>query len=365
MIVVNNPGTWSHIYPPLKHAQWNGLTPTDLIFPFFMFIMGVSMYISLSKSNFTPSPGLYKKIIRRSLLLILIGWLIGTLGFFLRQWYLLADDPSISIWQRIGKSLWSLPTLRVLGVFPRLGITYGIAACLTVWLSQKQLRYTIAGVLILYALILIFGNGYEYGEGNILSVVDRAILTRAHMYYDNGIDPEGILSTIPATIHVLIGVLTGHTVMTMKGNERLVTLFSQGAIMALVGYIISWWLPINKKIWSPTFVLVTCGLGILFLALLIYIIDHKEKGRWIDFFVPFGSNPLFTYLVSTMLALLFLRVRIPIGDGYTTVASWGYQSLLTITNIEKLASLLYAFIFMLINWNVGYILHKKKIYIKI
>ncbi|MDO5036203.1 MAG: heparan-alpha-glucosaminide N-acetyltransferase domain-containing protein [Porphyromonas sp.] len=367
MILVNNPGSWGHMYAPLRHAPWNGLTPTDLIFPFFLFIMGVSMYISMSKQNFEPTPQLYRKIFKRTILLILIGWLVGTFSYFLRMWYVLGEDPSLTFWQRLGQSLWSLPTLRILGVFPRLGLTYCIAALLTLWLTRKDLVKVSMIVLVLYAVLLLIGNGngYEYGEANILARVDRAILTPAHMYSDKGVDPEGILSTIPASIQVVVGVLVGHVVMNMRGDSRLVRLFVIGVSMALVGYILGWWLPVNKKVWSPTFVFVTCGLGTTLLALLIYTIDHKGHEKWTRFFAPFGVNPLFTYLASTVLALLFLRIRIPTTDGFTTVASWGYQSLFALFEIPKLASFVYSLIFLLINWGLGYILYKKKIYIKL
>lgn len=365
MIIVNNPGSWGHIYPPLRHASWNGMTPTDLVFPFFLFIMGVSMYISLSKFQFQPTRELYRKIAKRTILLIVIGWLVSIFSFFLRNWYALGEDPSISFWSRVGQSLWAFPHLRILGVFPRLGLTYGIAALLTVWLSQNKLKTVVWVTLVLYALLLLFGNGYEYGEANILSRVDRAILTPAHMYSDNGIEPEGLLSTIPAAMQVVVGVLIGHILMTNKEDKRLVLLFQTGVTLALVGYIVSWFLPLNKKIWSPSFVLVTCGLATLFLASLIYLVDHNKRAKWLRFFTPFGANALATYLASTVLTLLFLRVRIPTAEGYTTIYRWGYESLCQLLVIPELASLAYALLFLLINWSIGYTLYRNKIFIKI
>lgn len=365
MILVNNPGSWSHMFAPLKHAPWNGLTPTDLIFPFFLFIMGVSMYISLSKSGFESSPKVYKKIFRRAIILILIGWAVSWFSFFLRNWFALGEDPTLTLGQRLGKSLWALPHLRILGVFPRLGLTYAIAACLTIWLkNSKRMGWVIGIVLFLYAVLLLLGNGFAYGEENILSRIDLAVLGRSHMYWDNGIEPEGLVSTIPAAMQVLLGVIIGSMVMTLKGDQRLVKLFVVGVSLTLAGYVLGWWIPVNKKVWSPSFALVTSGLATTFLALLMWVIDHKGEEGWTKFFKPFGMNPLFTYLASTILALLFIFVRIPTAEGYTTISGAVYGWLSSFT-CPTCASFLYSFLFLLLNWGLGYILYKKKIYIKI
>ena len=366
MILVNNPGSWGHMYAPLRHAEWIGLTPTDLIFPFFLFIMGVSIHLALHKHVLHPTPQVVRHVIKRAILLILIGWGIVWLSFFLRHLFKLGEDPSISLGSRLAQSLWALPHLRILGVFPRLGITYGIAALLTLYFRERTLIRISVVALVLYSLILLFGNGYVYGEENILSIVDRAILTPAHMYSDNGIEPEGILSTIPATVQVLIGVLVGKRMMSAtEGDLRLVRLFTIGASLAVAGVILGWFMPMSKKAWTPSFVLTTCGLATLLLGWFIRLEELKIGTRVTRFFLPFGANALFTYLASTVLSLLFIFVRIPTAGGYTTVAGWGYRSLLAPVQIPELASFLYSFLFMLLNWSLGLILYRKKIFIKL
>ena len=184
MILVNNPGSWGYVYSPLKHAQWNGLTPTDLIFPFFMFIMGISTYISLRKYNFTFSTPAALKIIKRTIVIFLIGIAIN--WFALLCYY---HDP--------------LPfaQIRVLGVMQRLALCYGASALIALLIKHKYIPYLIVALLVGYFILLITGNGFAYNETNILSIVDRSILGDAHMYQDNHIDPEGLLSTIPYIAH--------------------------------------------------------------------------------------------------------------------------------------------------------------------
>lgn len=365
MITVNNPGSWAHMYAPLKHAEWIGLTPTDLIFPFFLFIMGVSIHLSLSSSH-APTRSVVTHILKRSFLLVLIGWAVVCFSFFLRKWFSLAEDPSISIGDRLAQSLWAFPHMRILGVFPRLGITYGIAALLAFFFSDKVLVRISVTILLLYGSLLLWADGYVYGEANILSRIDRLILTPSHMYSDNGIDPEGVLSTFPAVVQVLIGVLVGRCLKAAEATRaRLVHLFMIGCTLSIVGVVVSWGLPLSKKIWSPSFVLVTCGLATLFLAWLMRLEELRIGGRVSKFFLPFGANALFTYLASTVLTLLFLFVRIPTSGGYTTVARWGYHSLLELVTSPELASFLYSLIFLFINWLLGYILYKKRIFIKL
>lgn len=259
MILVNNPGSWGHAYAPLKHAQWNGLTPTDLVFPFFMFIMGISTYISLKKYNFTFSTPAALKIIKRTIVIFLIGI---ALNWFALLCYTHNPLP--------------FEQIRILGVMQRLALCYGASALIALLLKHKYIPYLIVGLLVGYFIILITGNGFAYNETNILSIVDRSILGDAHMYQDNHIDPEGLLSTIPSIAHVLIGFCVGKLLMEVKDiHEKLERLFLIGTILTFAGFLFSYGCPFNKKIWSPTFVLVTCGLGSSLLALLVWIIDIK------------------------------------------------------------------------------------------
>ena len=367
MILVNNPGSWGYIYAPLRHAPWNGLTPTDLVFPFFMFIMGISTYISLKKYDFRFSWPTLCKILRRTVVIFAIGIGIAWFGRFLRR---IMDDATF--WEAVN----NFDTIRVLGVMPRLALCYGISATVAIALHCKRLPYVIAGILITYTIILLIGNGWEFSLDNVIARVDHAVIGANHLYADTidgvtlKLDPEGLLSTLPAIAHTLLGFWVGMKMMAFKDNHRkALFLFIVGAVLTFSGFLLDYGLPINKKIWSPTFVLTTCGLAASLLGLLIWIIDIEKHRRWCRFFEVFGVNPLYLYVQGAVLSLIFGIVRIPSSTaeaGYTTVHGWFYNDVLvTMVGDETFASLLYAIAFIAVNWAVGYILYTKKIYIKI
>lgn len=367
MILVNNAGSWYFIYAPLKHESWNGLTPTDLVFPFFMFIMGISTYISLRKFNFEPSFPTFLKIIKRTAIIFLIGVVLSWLSLSLNT-YRALEPENLGFLERFWTAITNFKHIRILGVMQRLALTYGIASIVAITVKHKYIPYTIITTLIVYFLVLFFGNGFEKSEQNIISVVDRAVLGINHMYKDSGIalDPEGLLSTIPAIAHVLIGFCCGAVLMTAKDNEQRITkLFIIGTILAFAGFLLSYGCPINKKIWSPTFVLATCGLASLFLALLIWIIDIKGHKKWCVFFESFGVNPLFIYVMAGVLGILVGQPFFAYGDGTISAKGYIYSTLLQPCFGDYLGSLVYAIVFVCMNWIVGNILYKKKIYIKI
>lgn len=372
MILVNNPGTWSHIYTPLEHAPWNGLTPTDLVFPFFMFIMGISTFMSLRKFEFKPSKSLLTKILRRTVVIYLIGLAIAWFSNFC--YGLSRADVAIPLGERILTAMNSFDHLRLVGVMPRLAMCYCLASIVAITVRHKLIPWVIAGILVVYSIMLIIGHGYDFSHDNIIYIVDNAILGEAHMYkglvvdgVNIAFDPEGLLSTFPAIAHVLIGFMCGEAIMRTKDNyQRISDLFITGTILMFAGFLLSYGLPINKNIWSPTFVLTTCGLAASFLALLIWIIDIKGYKTWSRFFESFGINPLFLYVLGGVLGILFGSIKIPYGDATISIKSLIYQeTLLPIFGDETLASCVYAILFVCLNWCIGYILYKKKIYIKI
>ncbi|MDE6810638.1 MAG: DUF5009 domain-containing protein [Muribaculaceae bacterium] len=368
MILVNNPGSWGSIYAPLRHAEWHGLTPTDLVFPFFMFIMGVSSYISLRKFDFSFSWPTFIKIIRRTIVIFAIGLAIAWLGLFLRG---IASGASII------EATLNFDHIRILGVMPRLAICYGIASIIAITLRHKYLPIFIVGLLVLYSIILLTGNGFEFADSNVISIVDHKILGPDHMYGDTvgGVylkfDPEGLLSTIPSIAHVLIGFWMGMLIMGTKDNNvRIQDLFIAGTILTFAGFLLDFGLPINKKIWSPTFVLTTCGLASSFLGLLIWIIDIKGYKKWCRFFEVFGINPLFMYVLGAVLSILIGYIKVPSGStesGMISLKGAIYTDFLVplCQNNTTLASLIFAILFVVFNWCIGYVLYKKKIYIKI
>ena len=312
MIMVNNPGTWGHIYAPLRHAEWNGLTPTDLVFPFFMFIMGISTYISLKKYNFEFSHAAAMKILKRTIIIFLIGLAIGWFSRFCYYWA--GSHEGLSFSEQLWASVWTFDRIRILGVMQRLALCYGATAIIALTMKHRHIPYLIATLLVGYFILLMCGNGFAYNETNILSIVDRAILTPAHMYKDNGIDPEGLLSTIPSIAHVLLGFCVGRMMLDSNRAE---------------------------------------------------IIDVKGYKKWCTFFEAFGVNPLFMYVLGGVLSILFGSISFPWGDGNISIHGFLYKIVLMPIFGETGGSLAYALLFVAINWCIGYQLYKRKIYIKI
>lgn len=365
MILVNNPGSWGNIYAPLRHASWNGLTPTDLVFPFFMFIMGISTFISLRKFNFEFTWPTVWKIIRRTVVIFLIGMFIAWFGLFLR---------GVSNGAEVLEAALNFDRIRILGVMPRLAICYGVASLVAITLRQKYLLPFIISLLVVYAIILLTGNGFAFADTNIISIVDHKVLGPAHMYADtiDGVtlkfDPEGLLSTLPSIAHVLIGFWIGMMIMKANDNhKRIEILFIAGTILTFSGFLLDFGMPINKKIWSPTFVLTTCGLACSLLGLLIWIIDILGYKKWCRFFEAFGVNPLFMYVLGAILSIIIGCIKVNGSAGVTSLKGLIYNDMLIplCGGNVTLASFLFAILFVMLNWIIGYILYKKKIYIKI
>lgn len=361
MLLVNNPGSWGSIYAPLRHAEWHGLTPTDLVFPFFMFIMGVSTWFSLKKYNFEFSAASLRKVLRRTVVIFAIGLGIAWLAKVL---YGIHGD----------RPIWDIMTdfshIRVLGVMPRLALCYCAASILAMLLRRKALALTTGALLVLYSILLIAGNGFEFSADNIICRIDHAVLGENHMYGDTvggqylKFDPEGLLSTLPSIAHVLIGFLCGGLITGTADNMRRTnSLFIVGAILTFAGLLLSYGIPVNKKIWSPTFVLTTCGLASTLLALLITVIDIKGYRSWSRFFEAFGINPLFMYCYGTVFAVLLGAIHIGEKSIHTILYNDALMPLCA--GNATLASLLYAIFVVVAVWLVGLILYKKKIYIKI
>lgn len=365
MIMVNNPGSWLHVYAPLGHASWHGLTPTDLVFPFFMFIMGISTYISLRKYKFEFSVDAGRKILKRTIVIFAIGLGIAWFSLFCRTFNSLAGE-EISFWQRLGESIWNFDRIRILGVMQRLALCYGATAIIALLMKHKYIPYLIAGILVAYYFLLQFGNGFAYDETNILSIVDRAVLGINHIYKDNGIEPEGLLSTLPSIAHVLIGFCCGKLLLEVKDiNDKLLRLFLLGTILTFAGFLLSYGCPINKKIWSPTYALTTCGLASSFLALLVWIIDVKGYKQWSRFFEAFGVNPLFMYVLGAVLAILLGNILFVYDGATISLKGYIYGVLLQPWLGDYLGSFIFSLLFVGLNWVIGYRLYKKKIYIKI
>lgn len=363
MILVNNPGSWSHVYAPLKHAQWHGLTPTDLVFPFFMFIMGVSMFLSLKKYNWELTPACFGKIAKRSILLFLVGYGLNWFGYGLSTFTSLAEMP---MGDRLVHSFLNFPDIRVLGVMQRLAIVYFVGSVIGCILkSPRHILYASGAILFLYWILLLLANGFSFSEDNIIAVIDLKLIGESRMYHDTNLegmriafDPEGLLSALGSIGHVLLGYYAGILIARAnKDNEKVTrSLFIFGTIILFAGLLLQYACPVNKKIWSSTFALVTCGFGTLTLALLIWIIDIKGKKKWASFFEAFGINPLFLFVAGSVFSTIF---RI------TGLKALIHDSLLACFVDPYFASLCYALLYVFFIWTLGYYLYKKQVYIKL
>ncbi len=341
MILVNNPGSWGHVYTPLEHAAFNGLTPTDLVFPFFMFIMGISTYISLRKYNFAYSHATLRKIVKRTVVIFCIGLFLNLLAKSVFTHHLNFEE------------------LRYLGVMQRLAIGYGVTSLVAITVKHKYFPAIILVTLAVYFLLLAMGDGFNLSATNIVARFDVWALGTSHMYHDGGMafDPEGLLSTLPAVCHVMVGFYCGKLLFSAKDNdEKIQRLFLVGTILTFAGFLLSYGCPINKKVWSPTFVITTCGLASSFLALLIWIIDIKGYQGWCVFFRSFGVNPLFIYVFAEIMGILL---------GATGASVFIYEKVLVPVLGNYPGSLAYALLYVLFCWSIVHILYKKGIYVKI
>jgi len=349
MIVVNSPGNWGTTFSPLLHAQWHGFTLTDLVFPTFMFVVGNAMSFNLEKYAAKGSAEFLKKVFKRTAIIFLLG--------FLMYWFPFVHSENGSL------TFNALSDTRIMGVLQRIALGYLFASLiLFYWKEKGAIWFSVIALLGYWLIMCLFGD-YSL-EGNAGIILDKFILGTNHMYHGEGVafDPEGLLSTLPAIVNVIAGYLAGKFIQ-QKGNsfETIGTLMVCGSLLLLAALTWDLVFPINKKLWTSSFVLYTIGLDLLILPVLIFIIDIRRKTVWTYFFEVFGKNTLFIYLVSEVgLVTLYL---IPAGE--VSLASWLYEHVFSSLTGPYLGSLLFALSWMLVCWLIGYVLDKKKIYIKV
>lgn len=349
MILVNNPGSWAHIYAPLEHAKWNGCTPTDLVFPFFLFVVGVSMFFSFAKYNNTLNRDTLLKIGKRTLLIFAIGLFLNSFP----QW------------------MTDYSKLRIMGVLQRIALAYGIGALIVLASPRKYLAYIGGAILLFYFGLMYFLGGSDPFslEGNATIPFDSAVLGVNHLYKGFGVpfDPEGLLSTIPAIVTVIIGYMVGALVKEAEKKSVPLKLVLVGTVMIIAGLIWALVFPINKPIWTSSYVLYAGGWASMVLAILIWLIDLKGFTKWTSFFVVFGMNPLFIFALSGLWAKCMGRlVKIPVADGTTLSGSgWLYTKVFEPLAGDINGSLLFAISHVVFFWLIGYVLYKKKIFIKV
>ena len=354
MIIVNTPGNGATTFSPLNHAHWNGFTPTDLVFPSFLFAVGNAMSFVMAKWSNLKQSEVLLKIFKRTFIIFLLG--------FLMYWF-----PFVKM-DAAGQII-SFPfsDTRVFGVLQRIALCYGAASLMVYYLKPKTAFIVSVGFLFLYWLLLyILGDPAAplSLEGNAVLRLDRWLIGEKHMYHGDGIafDPEGLLSTLPAIANVVGGYLAGKYIQ-QKGNtyEGLSVLLLSGAVLLFLGYAWDLSFPINKKLWTSPFVLYTVGLDCIIISVIIYITQFKNKTSWTYFFEVFGRNPLFIYLLSELAAILLFFFK---TDPKTSVFKWIYTNIFSNAG-SYMGSLLFAISFMLLCWLVGYVLDKKKIYVRV
>ncbi|MDH4220261.1 MAG: heparan-alpha-glucosaminide N-acetyltransferase domain-containing protein [Candidatus Aminicenantes bacterium] len=348
MILVNNPGSWKHVYAPLQHAEWHGWTPTDLVFPFFLFIVGVSVSLALSKriARGDRLPSLYFKIFSRSFILF-------ALGIFLRLLF-----------------RFDFGNLRIPGVLQRIAICYLLSALIFTKVGTKGRLVISLFILMAYYLILKFvpvpgyGPGVLEYEGNLCGYIDVKILG-GHLYKPS-FDPEGILSTFPTIATTLIGTLTGDWLRSSKKVLQKTTgLLIAGIVMTGSGLLLHPHFPINKQLWTSTFVLFTSGAALVLLGLCFLLIDGIGFKKWAYPFLVLGTNAIFVYAGSIVMAKLLVLIKVSTGQGTLTLQAFINKNLLVPLFGSLNGSLLFALLFILL-WIVGMIpFYRNQIFIKV
>ncbi len=404
MILVNNPGTWSHIYDPLEHAPWHGVTPTDLVFPFFLFAVGNAMAFVMPRFEAAGDFVFWKKVLKRSLLIFAIGLFLNWSPFV--RWD--NDQLIFRAWE-YANSNGDLIGVRIPGVLQRIALCYFFASIIAYYLKPRGAF--LAGIILLlfYWVLCVIGNPADpYSiTGWFGTDIDKAVLGPVHLYRGERVngqtyifDPEGLMSTIPAIVQVIFGYLVGDyiiknekvkientqdpkielTSISTQINYRvnnlyriLTGLFMASMALLFAGYVWGLVFPLNKKIWTSSYTVYTTGLAISILAVLIYAIEVRSyRGWWSRFFDVFGKNPLFIFFLSGFLPRLQSLIRIP--NGFTEAGSpkylspfgWFYENICKpIPGPPENGSLAYAIIIILFYWSIVYFMDKKKIYVKV
>jgi predicted acyltransferase len=351
MILVNNPGTWNSIYWPLEHAEWDGWTPTDLIFPFFLFIVGISITLAFARRVETGSDErvLMLKVVKRAAIIFGLGLFLNGFPYF------------------------NLAEIRIAGVLQRIAVCYLVASLIflrTRWRTQAIIA---AALLLLYWFlmtvvpVLIFGASDLSKEGNLAAHVDRWLLGK-HIWKGGVVyDPEGLLSTIPAIATTLAGILTGHWLRSRRTQfEKVGGMFFIGACAITVGWVWHFWFPVNKSLWTSSYVVLTAGMALQLLAICYWLVDIKGYRAWAKPFIIFGVNALALFVFSGLLARLMGLVKIPRGDGSSlALQPYIYKNLFASWAAPINASLLYAIVYIFFWLLLMWLLYRKNIFIKV
>lgn len=372
MILVNDPGSWEHVFPPLDHAEWNGATPTDMIFPGFLVMVGISMTLSFATrlERGASHRHLALHAVRRGALLVFLGLLLNAAPRF------------------------ELAHLRFPGVLQRIGVCYTLAALLFLalpgpeigrWRRQREIVLAAITVALLagYWLLLRFyptpgfGAGRLDSYGSLPAVVDRAVFGLNHLYrfattpgFGITYDPEGLLSTLPALATLLIGVLAGEEMRRERQAgwppaKTCGTLASVGTVLWLLGLALSWILPLNKKLWTSTFAVFSAGIALLLLAGCFYLVDLRRDRRGLTLPLIFGTNAILCYVLADVLAITLGQIHVLSAAGTVSLSGWLYRSLFSPWLPPRLASVSYALGFVLVVAAMVYPLYRRRIFLRL
>jgi predicted acyltransferase len=364
MIIVNTPGNADTTYPPLLHASWNGFTPTDLVFPTFMFVVGNAMSFAMKKWEGLSNSTVFWKVFKRTLIIFLLG--------FLMYWF-----PFVHWNSQHHLEFNPISHTRIMGVLQRIALGYFFAALMIRYLKPAAVyRLSIIFLFLYWLILLVCGDPADpYNMlTNAGSKLDLWLFGSNHLYHGERVafEPEGVLSTLPAIVNVIFGYAAGRWVQEKarpddpvgrgRSYEGLAKLLFAGALSVILALSWDWFFPINKKLWTGSFVLITVGIDCIILAALIYIIDFLQQHKWTYFFEVFGRNPLFIYLLSELGATMLWFIHM--GPNHQPLHRWLFQNIFTYAGMY-FGSFLFAMSFMLFCWLIGYLLDKRKIYVRV
>jgi predicted acyltransferase len=379
MLLVNDPGTWSAIYPPLEHAAWHGWTPTDLIFPFFLFIVGITTHLSIEarRARGDDEGMLMRQIVRRGLIIFLAGLLLNGFPFF--TWATVPGNPDPSFVDRVVDRLYNW---RIMGVLQRIGIAYMLAALLSFRTTLKQQVAIIASLLFGYwfamTLLPVPPDGFlgvdvlDKPTATLAAYFDRALLDWGrygnHLWINSRTwDPEGPFSTIPAIGTAMLGILCGRWIGSSRPlSERLAGMFAAGSIAMMAGLMWHWSFPINKSLWTSSYVLFTAGMAAVTLATCMWVIDEHRVTGWTKPFVIYGMNPIIAFVGSGITARLIYSVfKVESGGQQISLQAWIYRTFYASWLAPRNASLLFAVTFVLVWFAILWVLYRRRIFLKV
>lgn len=347
MILVNTPGSWSHIYSPFRHAEWHGATLTDLVFPAFLFVVGLSMALSFKHVDTTKRNELILKIIKRGSLIFIVGLLLNYFPFYNR----------------------TFENLRFFGVLERIALAFMGAALIIVFIRNKKHIMTVIAVLLLvhYLILIAFSNQNPFSlEGNISGKIDIFLFGEKHVYKGFGIpfDPEGLLGLLSSIPHILIAYLIALKFIESKAGIEI--FIKEASIVAAAFFALSLILdifyPINKALWTGSYVFYSISLILLFWLCLIWFVEIKKKKKWAFIFIVFGRNPLISFVISILCVKIFLYL---IKIEGSSLYSWLYKNYFIFSEENEFGSLLFALVYTFFIWSFAYILYRKNKIIKL